>query len=130
MWIVTFSVLNPYLKKNWDSLHARLHCHYKAWSHKKKKYKKIKAYRKSLKKKPTVKRRLLILDLKPFRSKVKEKLSIGREFHSLSVRKKKLLLTDILVTSRNGDRKIMQSISIMHRPPLRMRKWNRLSQFR
>ena len=36
---------------------------------------------------------------------------------------------DILVTSRNGDRKIMQSIRIMSRPPLRKRKWNQLSQF-
>ena len=36
---------------------------------------------------------------------------------------------DILVTSRNGDRKIMQSVRIMSRPPLRKRKWNQLSQF-
>ena len=28
---------------NWDSLHARLNSHYKAWSNKKKKYKNIKA---------------------------------------------------------------------------------------
>ena len=33
---------------NWDSLHARLKSHYKAWNYKKKKYKKIKAYRKWL----------------------------------------------------------------------------------
>ena len=32
--------------KNWDSLHARLNSHYKACSYKKKKHKKIKAYRK------------------------------------------------------------------------------------
>ena len=36
---------------------------------------------------------------------------------------------DILVTYRNGDRKIMQSIRITSRPPLRKRKWNQLSQF-
>ena len=36
---------------------------------------------------------------------------------------------DILVTSRNGDRKIMQSIRIMSRPPSRKREWNQLSQF-
>ena len=35
---------------------------------------------------------------------------------------------DILVTSRNGDRKIMQSIRITSRPPLRKRKWNQFSQ--
>ena len=31
---------------------------------------------------------------------------------------------DVLVTSRNGDRKIMQSIRIMSRPSLRKWKWN------
>ena len=36
---------------------------------------------------------------------------------------------DILVTSRNGGRKIMQSIRITSRPPSRKRKWNQLSQF-
>ena len=33
---------------NWDSLHARLISHYKTWSYKNKKYKKIKVYRKSV----------------------------------------------------------------------------------
>ena len=33
---------------NWDSLHARLNSHYKAWSYKKKKHKKFKAYGKSI----------------------------------------------------------------------------------
>ena len=33
---------------NWDLLHARLSSHYKAWSYKKKKHKKIAAYRKSV----------------------------------------------------------------------------------
>ena len=36
---------------------------------------------------------------------------------------------NILVTSRNGDRKIMQSIRITSRPTSRKRKWNQLSQF-
>ena len=31
---------------------------------------------------------------------------------------------DILATSRNGDRKIMQSIRITSRPTSRKRKWN------
>ena len=35
---------------------------------------------------------------------------------------------DILVTSRNGDRKIMQSTKITSRPTSRKRKWNQLSQ--
>ena len=33
---------------NWDSLYARLNSHYEAWSYKKKKHKKIKAYMKSV----------------------------------------------------------------------------------
>ena len=53
---------------NWDSCHARLKSHYDAWSYKKKKHKKIIAYRKSVQKEPAVKRCLLILDLKPLRS--------------------------------------------------------------
>ena len=53
---------------NWDSLHVRLNSLYKAWSYRKKKYIKIKACRKPIYKKPTDKRCLSILDLKPFRS--------------------------------------------------------------
>ena len=53
---------------NWYSLHARLSSHYEAWNYKEKKHKKVKAYRKSNYKEPTVKRYLLILDLKPLRS--------------------------------------------------------------
>ena len=52
---------------SWDSLHARLN-HYKIWSYKKKKHKKIKVYKKSVKKERTVRRCLLILELKPLRS--------------------------------------------------------------
>ena len=36
---------------------------------------------------------------------------------------------DILVTSKNGDRKIMQSIKKKSRPTSRKRKWNQLSHF-
>ena len=68
------------------SLHARLNSHYEAWSYKKRKQKKIKAYRKSLYKEATVKRYLLMLDLMPLRSKVKGKYSIGREFQNVDVR--------------------------------------------
>ena len=42
---------------------------YEAWSYKKKKHKKIKVYRKSVQKEPRVKKCLLILGLKPLRSK-------------------------------------------------------------
>ena len=49
---------------NWDFLHPRLNSHFKAWTYKKKRHKKIKAYRKFLQKEPTVNRCLLILNLK------------------------------------------------------------------
>ena len=70
-----------------------------------------------------------ILDLKPLRSSVKGKHSIGREVQSLAVRGQKLVNIDILVTSRNGDRKIIQSIRISSRPHPRKGKCNQLSQF-
>ena len=38
--------------------------------------------------------------------------------------KKETVDIDILVTPRNGDRKVMQSIRILSRPPSRIRKWN------
>ena len=44
--------------------------------------------------------------------------------------RKETVGVDILVTSKNGDRKIMLSMKKMSRPPLRIRKWNQLSQFR
>ena len=129
-WLQKQYLINFFLKKEtkWDSLHARLNSHYKISSYKKKEQKKIKAYRKSLHKEPTVKRCLLILDLNPLRSYVKAKHSIGREFQSQAVQGKKLLTSDILVTSRNGHRKLMQSIRITSRPPSRKRTWNQLSQ--
>ena len=73
---------------NWDSLHTRLNSHFEAWSCKKKKHKKIKAYRKSVWKEPSVKRCLLIIDLN---HRSKKKHSIGREFQSPAVQGKKLL---------------------------------------
>ena len=53
---------------NLDSLHPRLNSHNEAWSYKKGSTKKITGYRKSAQKEPTVKRYLLILDLKPLTS--------------------------------------------------------------
>ena len=74
MQLFFFSELSFFLK-NWHSLHVRLNTHYEAWSYKKKKHKKVKAYRKSVYKEPPVKRCLLILDLKPLRSYIKGKHS-------------------------------------------------------
>ena len=75
----------------------------------------IAASRKSVQKESTVKRCLLIVDLKPLRSQVKGKHSVGREFQSVAVQGKKLDI-DILLKSRNGKRKIMQSIRRTSRP--------------
>ena len=86
---------------NWDSLHAQLSSQYKAWSYKKKKHKKIKAYNKSLQKEPTVNRCLLILDLKPFRLQVKGKFCWHRIPESSCARKETVDI-EILVTCRNA----------------------------
>ena len=40
--------MNFFYFLNWDSLHARLNSHYKAWNYKKKKHRKIKSYKKSV----------------------------------------------------------------------------------
>ena len=69
-------------------------------------------------------------------SRLKATMTIGerkafyrQKIPESSCARKETVDIDILVTSRNGDRKIMQSIRIMSRPPLRKRKWNQLSQF-
>ena len=67
--------------------------------------------------------------LKAIYIKVKGKHYAGNEFQTLAVRGKKLL-TDILIQSRNGYRKIMQPLRIMSGPATRMRKWNQFSQSR
>ena len=46
-----------------------------------------------------------------------------------SYARKETVDIDILVTSMNDDRKIMQSIRITNRPLSRKKKWNQLSQF-
>ena len=47
-----------------------------------------------------------------------------------SCARKETVDKEILVTSWNGDRKIMQSIRITSRSPSRKRNWQQLSQFR
>ena len=46
-----------------------------------------------------------------------------------SCAKKEIVDIVILVTSRNADRKILQSIRITSRPTTRKRNWNQLGQF-
>ena len=47
-----------------------------------------------------------------------------------SCARKETVDIETLVTSRNGDRKIMQSIRMTSRPSLRIREWNQEGQFR
>ena len=47
-----------------------------------------------------------------------------------SCARKETVDTDILVTFRNGDRKIMPSIRTTTTTPSTIRKWNQFSQFR
>ena len=49
---------------------------------------------------------------------------------SCAYARKETVDIDILLTSRNVDGKIMQSIRIMSRPISRIRKWNQFNQFR
>ena len=55
------------------------------------------------------------------------KANYRQRIPEFSCARKETLDIDILVTSRNGDRKIMQSIRITSRPP--QEKGNQLSQF-
>ena len=83
---------------------------------------------KSLYKEPAVNKCLLILDLKPFKLEVKRNHSIDRIPEYSCARKESVDVDiDIVVKSRDGDRKIMQSIRITSRSPTRKR--NQLSQF-
>ena len=98
-----------------------------AWSYKKKKHKKINQYKKSVYKEPTVKMCLLILNLKPL---IGQKKTFYRQrISKCSCARKGTVDIDILVTSRNGNRKIIQSIRITSRPPSRIRIWNQFIQF-
>ena len=119
-----------YFLFNWDSLHVRLNSHNKTWSYKKKRHKKIKAHRKSLQKEPTVNMCLLILDLKSIQIEGQRKAFNRQKIPESTCGRKETVNIDFLVTSRNGDRRIMQSIRIRSNPPSRIRKQNQLHQFR
>ena len=67
--------------------------------------------------------------LKPTKIIGQRKAFYRERIPEFSCERKETVDKDILETSRNADRKIMQSISITSRPPLRKRKWNWLSQF-
>ena len=111
---------------NCDSLHARLNSHYQAWSYKKKKRKKIRTHTKSVwKEKISVNSRL-----KANKIIGQRKACYRKRISECSyARKETVRNIDILAPSKNGQRKIMQSIRITSRPPSRKRKWNQLSKF-
>ena len=62
--------------------------------------------------------------------KSQRKAFYWRRIPEFSCTRKETVDIDILATSKNGDRKIMQSIRITSRPLSRIRKWNQFSQFR
>ena len=67
--------------------------------------------------------------LKPTKTIGQRKAFYRHRIPEPSRARKETVDIDILVTSRNGDRKIMQSIRIKTRPTSRKKKWNQLNQF-
>ena len=94
---------------NWDSLRTWLNRDCKSWSYKKKKHRRLKY---------SFIRCILILDHLDHTSK--ESIYSQRISESSCARKETVDI-DTLVTSRNGDPKIMQSIKITSRPLSRKR---------
>ena len=93
---------------SWDSFHARLNSHYEAWSYKKKKRKRLHAgnlFRKNLQLKMSVNSRP-----KPTNIIGQRKAFYMLRIPESSCARKETVDIDILVTFRNGDRKIMQFI--------------------
>ena len=88
-----------------------------------------KAYWKADTKEHTDRRYQLTLCIKPSRSKIKGKALAGK-YKECKVYMCETVCIDILITSRNGDRKIMQPFRIASGPPMTIRKRNQFSQFR
>ena len=66
--------------------------------------------------------------LKAFKIIGQRKAFYRQRIPGSSCARKESVDIDILLTSRNGDRKIMESIGITSKPTSRKRKWNQLSQ--
>ena len=88
----------------------------------KKNHKKIKAYEKSVWKKPTVKKISDNSRLNAIYIIGQRKAFYRQRIPEFSCTRKGTVDIDILVTSRSGDRKIMQSIRITSRLPSSIRK--------
>ena len=110
-------------------IHSLLNSHYEAWSYKKKKHKKIKHTGNLLREHLQFKDLSVSSTLKATKIIGQRKTSHRQRIPQSSCARKETVEIDIVVTSRNGDRKIMQSIRVTSRRPLRKGKWNQLSQF-
>ena len=102
---------------NWDSLHATPYSHYKA---------RLKYTGNLFRKCPKLKG-VLIFDLK---HRSKESILWAENSRAWLCEERLCVDIGILVTSKNDDKKTMQSIRLTSRPYSRMRKWNKLSEFR
>ena len=91
------------------------------------KQKKIKTHRKSVWKEHTVKRFLLTLRLNIIYIIGQRKALYRQRTAKTSCVRKETVEVDMLAASKNADRKIMQSMRIISRPPSRIRKWNQFS---
>ena len=88
-----------------------------AWSYNKKKHKKIWGHGKSIQKEPAVKKMFVNAILKATKIIGQTKAFYRQRIPESSCARKETVDIDILVKSRNGHRKIMQSIRITSRPP-------------
>ena len=102
---------------NWDSLHATPYSHYKA---------RLK-YTRNLFRKCLKLNGVLIFDLK---HRSKESISWAENPRVWLCEERLCVDIGILVTSKNDDKKTMQSTRLTSRPYSRMRKWNKLSEFK
>ena len=95
--------------------------HYEASNYEKKKCRKIEAHRKFTQKKPAVKKWLLILDLKLYLDhRSKEIIPYRQITPEYSCARKETVDIDILVTSKNGKVKHIQSIRLTCKPPTKI----------
>ena len=92
---------------NWDSSHARLNSHYEAWIYKKSTKKKL--FRKNLQLKDVS----VNSELKVTKIIGQRKAFYRQRIPEFNCARKETVDIDILVTSRNGHRKIMQSVMLI-----------------
>ena len=114
---------------NWVSHHARLNIHHEAWCYKKRK-KKMKIVEESCLERTQGKNVSVNSSLKAIRIRGQWKAFCRQRIPGPRRTSKEIVDIDILITSRNGDRKIMQPIRIPNGPAMRRRKCNQFVQFK